>query len=214
MTTLAEFRSRVLRFLGDADGVTYEDDLLIDAICQAIDAILPWVPKGSLATITGNGAYAYALPVDCYSVESVQNNTTGLILPRSILSPGQYRGAGISDTENDWIEYPNGFLTFSNALDSDDVLTLFYHAYWAKPNALVPAGVLEPPRYAEYGMVLYAAHYAILPSVVNIAEIRNWATRQDSGTPEHNPMEKTALYLLQLFIQEMNRLPKISKASK
>lgn len=215
METLNSLRVRILRMLGDPDGVTYTNDLLLDAIGAAFDAILPWVPKTAISTITGDGsAVSFALPSDCYQITAIEIQSTGEIIWPAVLSPGVFRGALLSTT-NDWIEYPAGFITFSKIPDTDVVYNLYYQAYWTKPTATtLGTTVLQPPDFSMVGVVLYATAYAILPAAVSIAEVRNWLSRQDLGTPEHNPMQKTADYLLKLFAQEMNRHPKITKATR
>lgn len=215
MDTLGSLRSQILRMLGDPTGEGYTNELLLDGIRTAFDAILPWVPKQLVAEITGDGtSKEFDLPADCYEIQAVVVQDTGETLPKAVLSPGVYRGDDISNT-NDWIEYPSNKVTFSKTLDSAEVYELFYHAHWEKPTVDSDDNeVLEPPDYCTFGVVLYAAAYSILPASVNVAEIRNWLTKADSGTPEHNPLQKAVSYLMNMFFQEMNRHPKVSKGSK
>lgn len=215
MTTLTVLRNRVLRLLSDPNGDTYDDALLLDSINSAFDAILPWVPKASKSTITGTGATSYALPTDLYELQSVEDTSSGLIIPQAVLAPGQYRDDGLAAGDNDWILYPNGYITFSKALGTDDIFTVFYHAFWPRLDSnTISTNELETPSFVETGLALYASAYALLPDAIGIASLRNWNTRQDSGQPEHNPIQKTTIYLLDLFIKEMNRQPKILRATK
>jgi len=213
--TLGSLRSRILRMLGDPEGTAYSNELLVDSIGEALDAILPWIPKTAIASITGNGsATAFALPTDCYQLQAVVIQVSGEILSAAVLSPGQFRGTNLA-TINDWIEYPSGYITFSKVLANAEIYDCFYHAHWTKPSITTPDDtVMEPPGYAMTGVVLYASAFAILPSSVSVSEVRNWLTKADSGIPEHNPMQKTASYLLSLFTQEMNRHPKANRATR
>lgn len=214
MTTLGDLRGQVLRVLGDLDGVSYSKELTTDAIIAAHKAILPWVPKVALGTVTGDGTDDYAVPEDLYEIEAIVDQATGEILPQAILRPGLFRGESLTAL-NDWIEYPEGFLTFSKALETGTNYDLFYLAYWVTPEEddsedfelTVPASVLT-------GMGIYSAAYCLLPEAIGTAEIRQFATDPDRGHPEHNPLQKSVDFLLRLFNNEMNRLPKQQRAEK
>jgi hypothetical protein len=214
MATLGELRSRLLRLLGDPEGSGYSDALLIDAISNAFDAILPWMPKTSKHTLTGDGtAVSFALPSDYYDAEALLSEE-GEALPKAYLTTGQFLGER-SNNANDWIEYPNGYLSLSNPISSGAEYTLYYLARWAKPTVNTEeAANMEPPEIATIGISLYSAAYALLPAAIGAAEVRQFNTRIDSGTPEHNPIQRTALYLLDLFKLEMSRHPKHQKAAK
>lgn len=214
MATLGELRLRLLRLLGDPEGAGYSNELLLDALSNAFDAILPWVPKTSTFALVGDGSSTtLQLPDDCYEVEALLNEN-GEVLPKAYFATGQYLGER-SINANDWLEYPYGYLSLSRAINSGEEYTLYYLARWAKPteNTEVSAA-MEPPEIATIGITLYAAAYTLLPSAIGASEVRQFNTRVDSGTPEHNPMQRTALYLLDLFKLEMSRHPKHQKAAK
>lgn len=213
MTTFGELKNRVLRLLSDPSGAGYSDDLILDAISAAHDGILPWVPKTGSTTLTGDGVTAaFSLPSNFYAVEAIVDDSTGELLPQSVLTPGRYFGDSTTNT-NDWILNPSGQITFSKEISSGCTYTLMYLATWSKPVSGSPTDlVLEPPASAIVGMSLYAAAYALLPSAVSASEVRQFNTRVDSGNPEHNPMQRAADYLMKLFANEMNRHPKYQRA--
>jgi hypothetical protein len=215
MATLGELRSRILRLLGDPNGAGYSDEILLDSISSALDAILPWTPKTASETLTGDGTTrVFELPADLYEVEAIIVETTGEVLPGAILVPHGNFGVGITST-NDWLATPSGSITFSYAPGSGVIYNLYYLAYWTKPTTFNDLTlILEPPAQSLIGLTLYSTAYCLLPEAVGASEIRQFGTRIDSGTPEHNPMQKTALYMLDLFQREMNRHPKHQKAAK
>ena len=113
MATLSELRARILRLLDDPEGAGYSDDLLLNAISAALDAILPWAPKTSISSITGDGTTkAFPLPTDLYEIEALVDESTGEVLPRSVLAPGLLLGVN-SRNNNDWLEYPSGSISFA-----------------------------------------------------------------------------------------------------
>lgn len=214
MATLEELRTQVYRLLGTPDGTGYDPELINDALCMAFDAILPWMPKTATITLTGDGSVtSFTLPSHLYEIEAIVSNQ-GEVLPRSLLSVGQHIGTR-SQNINDWLEYPTGKVSFSKVPVKDETLTVYYLAHWNKPTTETEKdAIMEPPERATIGIALYAAAYAIFPSAVGASEIRQFNTRIDSGTPEQNPMQKTALYILDLFQREMSRHPKHQKAAK
>lgn len=214
MATLDELRYQIFRLLGTPDGTGYSNELVIDSINMAFDAILPWMPKTATTTLAGTGTTStFALPAHLYEVEAVIDND-GEVLPRSFLIPGQHIGER-TENINDWLEYPSGSITFSKAISSGYSYTVYYLAHWNKPTISTEGtSTMEPPERATIGIALYSAAYCILPAAVGASEIRQFGTRVDSGTPEHNPMQKTMLYLLDLFQREMSRHPKHQKAVK
>lgn len=214
MTTILELRERVGRMLSDPTLSGYDVGLFFDSLNAALDAILPWVPKTATNTITGSGAKIYTLPEDCYQVETCVVDADGELLPQAILIPGYYHGDSIKAT-NDWLEYPEGSISFSKEISVGETYTLYYLAHWTKPTEETEESTdLEPPEYTHYALTLYTTAAMLLPAAISAAEVRQYATKVDSGNPEHNPMMETSKYLLRLFVDEMNRHPKHQKAQK
>jgi len=213
--TLGSLRGHVLRLLDDPDGGGYSDDLLLDGISAAFDAILPWIPKTASIVLTGDGnTTVFDLPADLYEIEAVSSNLNGDIWPRTVLAPGQKLGLWVQE-DNQWLDYPVNQITFAKPIRSGELVTILYLSYWDKPTSMtVLEEPLEPPDMALVGITLYAASYLILPSAIGVSEINPFKRKGDSGTPEHNPMQTTSKFLRDLFVQEMSRHPKHQKASR
>lgn len=208
-TDYGDLKQRVLYMLEDpaGDGVTEEQ--LLGACYAALDAVLPWYPKAASTSLIGDGSSrSFDLPVDFYEVEAVVLDETGLILPKAVFIPGQYIGENIQQ-DNDWILFPSGKISFSKPIDGGATYTLYYSAIWGKPPTTNPDGTaLETPDFLLTGLTFYMAAYLNAPGASSTASVRRFATRVDSGNPEHNPMQKAVVFLMTLFQQEMNRLPK------
>lgn len=211
MTTFGDFSNRLLHALGAEANTTYSPDLIWESCVNALNAILPWCPNLQVATLTVlANTKTVALPSGCWRIEAVQDDTTGLIMPRFDLRPGQVR-RNASDRKNfsDWMEYPKGSVYLSNATETDKTLTVYYIATWAKPaNKADTTFVIPAPEGAMTGMVYYAASHCLVPGSVNSAQIRQFNTKVDSGTPVDNSLEVEAKFLRLLFIEEMKSLPK------
>jgi hypothetical protein len=213
MATVGNLRDRILRLVDDPSGIGYNDIAIRDALASAQDAILPWIPKLQTSTIVGTGASSYLLPTELYEVQSVVDVITGQSLNRATLSPNSYHGDTIEAT-NDWILYPSGYISFSKELAVGINYTLYYTArYNELDDPLNTLEVIEPPSWTIVALCYYAASILLVPEAVSASTIRQFNTRVDSGTPEHNPMQKSVTFLQNLFIQEMNRNPKFQKVS-
>jgi hypothetical protein len=168
MTQLTDVRDRVYRVLSDLDGTQYDVDLIDDGIVAAHDAILPWVFKRSNVTLAGDGeTLSFQLPADLYRIVAVYDTNLGVNIPQNLLSAYQSPGQNI-ETNNDWTEYPNGYISFANAPEED--VTLFYGAKWTYPSG--DTDVLELPDWLLQAIVLYAASYSLLEKASNSANIR------------------------------------------
>jgi hypothetical protein len=75
--------------------------------------------------------------------------------------------------------------------------TLFYLAHYP-----APIGEDSPillPRWGVQACTFYAASMAAARESFSTADLRQYATRMDSGNPEHNPLEKTARFLMEQY---------------
>jgi hypothetical protein len=202
--TFGDFIGKVLRVLGDPDQSLFEDDIIWDGAVAAHEAVLPWIPKYAEHTFTSGSEGVYALPLDCYQIQSVQDVTTGAYLPKATLAPGTARN--IDTSYNDWIEYPLGYISLNTTPAGN--LRLYYFAFWNAPTSETDQSfVLEVPQMAHLGMIYYAASHCLIPKAVDSAQIRQFNQRMDSGNPEHNPLKVEAKYLLERFYQEMKMMP-------
>jgi len=210
----SEFSLKVLRLLDDPDGAIYGEELVWDGVCGAHEAVMPYIPKFSMVTLTsGSDGDSFALPSNLYSVQSIQVVETGRFIPKATLAPLTVRS--IAQDDNDWSEYPQGYLSLSAPLDEGDELKIYYFAYWNKPASETDLTfVIEVPLAASIGMQLYAASQCLLAKSSNSANIRQFNIRVDSGTPEHNPLKVQAEVYRHLFYQEMKMMPPYVKVGQ
>jgi len=210
MITFGELTNRVKRLVEDTTEVEkYAPELYVDAIQNAFKAIQPWVPKTAIATLTPDATASLALPADFYDIQAVVVSSTGEVLSKTELVPGNFTGIRTQGT-NAWMLFSSGEITFAK-IPADDI-DLYYFADWVVPIVGTPEDdEIEPPDYAITGISFYAAGQVMLPTGLGITEIRQFATKVDSGNPEHNPVQKAVDYLMKLFLNEMSRMPKIQK---
>lgn len=203
MTTLSELRERVYRVLSDPGHGLYTPDMMNDGIVAAMEAILPWVSKRSVATLEADGvANSFELPEDIYRVTAVFDADSGSYLPENSLSSGSRPGMNL-DSNQDYLQYPEGYLSLANAPTGD--LTVYYGARWAVP--VEDEDVIEAPIWVHRALVFYAASYALLDKASSASNIRQWNVQVDSGTPIMNPMRDMSTYYLERFSAEMARMP-------
>ena len=204
--TLGEFKNRIAFALGDDpdSGTDIPDDLMLDAVHTALDAILPHCWKPAKQTLSG-AASSYALSSDIFEAQAVWDSAKDTFLDPAILAPGE---PSANTSGNGWFLYPNGYISFYTALSASGGI-LYYSAVWTKPTS--DAQNIEAPEYVTAGLVMYAASYALLMRIGAQARLGNYKTRIDSGTPEDNPLLDYSTYLLKRFDIEMSRLPRMVK---
>jgi len=203
--TLGELKNQIIRNVGDdpdATGTDIPDEMILDSVNAALNAILPSCWKPATSALTG-AASSYALPSDIFEVQAVWDADAKTFLDSAILAPGEPTA---NATGNGWFLYPYGYISFYTALSASGG-TLYYSATWDKPT--VDSDVIEAPAYATTGLALYGASYAILMRIGAQSRLGNYKTRIDSGTPEDNPLLDYSTYLLKRFDIEMSRLPRI-----
>jgi hypothetical protein len=208
MATYDFVQSRIYRLLNDPNGSTYSDELVYDGLLAAQEAILPWVPKKAVQTVTsGSDGYLLVLPSDLYMIQAIREVETGKFLLKGTMAPGTVRHDDYQ-TFLDWIDYPDGYVSFNYQVDEGSEYEVYYFAHWGIPsNASDITFVMEVPQYAHQGLVYYAGAHVLIPSAVNSATIRQFNLRVDSGDPEHNPLKVEADYLRSLFFTEMKLMP-------
>ncbi len=229
MNTVADLKKRILLLLGDdvASGAgepiyggQYSEDALLAGVHAALDAILPWVWKRSVFELntSDDGGYTFTLPSDFYQVEGIvetittSNTTSNSTYSGNTKIYGRYsplqtfQAKEMPDySQNYWMLFPFGNITFTTQILSGANAKMFYAATWTKPTD--DAEVIETPEYALTALSLYAASNCLLGKAVAAANIRQYGTKVDSGNPEDNPMLSVSTYLQRVFDISVQRFP-------
>lgn len=210
--TYAQFSLKVSRLISDPNQEIYSEEIIHDATCSAHDAILPWVPfYGETELTAGSDGDLFVLPEDVYDIQAVQIVETGKFIPKATLANGTVRGN--TQSENDWIESPRGYISLSYPLTESDLLKIYYLAHWPKPPLPTSSSfVIRVPSMAHQGMIYYTASIVLTSVIVDTATLGPFKTRIDSGTPQHNPMKDVSDWFRQLWLQEMKLMPPYQKA--
>lgn len=215
MATYDFIQSRIYRLLNDPNATTYGDELVYDGLVAAQEAILPWVPKQAVYTMTsGSDGYLLQLPSNLYQIQAIRQVETGKFIQKATMAPLTVR---TNDNQNfiDWIDYPSGYISLNYQVEEGTEFEVYYFAHWNLPNdASDIEFVMEVPQYAHQGLVYYAGAHVLIPSAVNSATIRQFNLRVDSGDPEHNPLKVEADYLRSLFFTEMKFMPPYVRVSQ
>ena len=225
MNTVGDLKKRILLLLGDdvasstgdqIFGGQYSSDALIAGIHAALDAILPWAWKRKVQPFTSSpDGFTFALPADLYQVEGVTLSTRTVkditiypIAPRmEVFKAGQ-----VFDLDAPYfLLFPEGNIVFSYKVDLAAGAKLFYSATWAKPST--DDAVLETPEYALTALSYYAASQCLLGKAVASANIRQYATKVDSGTPEDNPILIVSTHFQKIFDVAVQRLPAMPRGT-
>ena len=223
MNTVADLKKRILLLLSDevASGIgepiyggQYSVDALLAGIHAALDAVLPWVWKHQVFELnTSTDGYQFALPGDFYQAEGVVEAIT---ISNNFLVHGRYapmetfRARQLPDPgQNYWLLFPQGKITFSWKIDLKIGARMYYAATWNKPTG--DSEALETPEYALTALSLYAASHCLLGKASAAANIRQYGTKVDNGSPEDNPMLTMSTYFLKAFEIAAQKFPVIPR---
>lgn len=213
-------KKKVISLLADTEGEATPLDagqltaaLMLDGIAAALAAICQKAPKQSVLPIAA-GEDGLLLPADLYEIDGIQDLGTGLFLEKmKFNASGQAFSPQASSIT--WTDYPFGEITFSSALASGG--TLYYSALWESPKRddydNPDEFNVELPDYLAYALCLHAASYCAINRFAGSAEIRQFNTKVDSGTPEDNPFQVLSDFLLRRFEVEMGRLQQRQRGS-
>lgn len=217
MTTLADVKESVLRLLQDPvkteddDGIALtvvrgnqtSSELLVDAVQAALSRISARVWKQSIyETSETEDASVFDLPSDLIKVEAVFDNNLGTFIPKLAL---QATGQIAITSGNAWLQYPEGKITFINAIPAADGAKIYYSAHWALPTD--DADVLDSPAIADTAVALYATSYCLMGEASGTARLRQFSQRVDAGTPLDIPAESMSTFFIKRFELELNSLP-------
>jgi len=184
--------------------------LLLDGVAAALTAICQKAPKHGVAVI-GGAVDSFDLPEGLYEISGVKDLSTGLFLERMNFVANVSSAQGVQ-----WTDFPQGKITFSQALSTYGA-TLFYDALWDFPGPTDYDNpddfVLDVPQYLFLPVCLYTASYCAIKRFSESAEIRQFATKVDSGDPIDNPFQVLSDFLLRRFEVEIGRLQQRQRGS-
>lgn len=146
------------------------------------------------------------VPADFISAEAIYDNTLNQFIPKTFFQVGQSISGS---TQNSWIDYPQGSIVFSNPLKTGG--KLYYSAHWELP--LLDADTIETPDICLTFLKFYAVSYCFLRKASGQAELRQFATKVDSGTPIMLPAKDMSDLFLKRSEFEKQNLPIRQKGS-
>ena len=202
---------RVLNSIAIADS---DAEMRKDGFNAALDAFSVHTAKLAKTEFTGDGStVAWSLPADFLStpdsikgirVSSGQNlSEQDNWLEEQIWVPGESypQWTDTSGIPSLYFIWPSDKINILPTLASGSKVEMYYYAAWAEVTA--PTSVIDAPRWSHRLLMYYAAAYCIAPSGIKSAKIRQFAQRQDSGSPEDNPIHDQAQFYLKLYEREL-----------
>lgn len=206
--TLANLKTRILALLDDADGGTYGDALVTEAAQAAIRQATEYYPKLAKVTVTSiDATFRATLPADVHSVDAVLDLESFNLMPKAGLTVGDFHGENIE--VNDWHLYSAGYVTFSKEPESG--VDIFYRAFYTEPT--LDEDTLDTPDIL-FNMLAYRGCFeCCMSAAASAANIRQFNTKVDSGTPVHNPLIDMAKYFNLQYHNAAKMLPDLEKPS-
>ncbi len=207
----SELTLLVENLLSSSLGNTNASELIYDGLIAGHTAILPWVPNYKETTISGSDGRKFTLPDDVFSVEGVYDPSTTVIYEQAALSTGNAWGLSTSNNIY-WYPIPTGYISLNRVLTSGTELGIIYRGMWGVPADITDIDfVVTIPKFAVFGVALFAASYVIGILSGDTSALRQYNTRIDSGTPSDNPVQNTSEFFMKRFINEMGRMPALQR---
>jgi hypothetical protein len=214
MTTLADVKQRVIRLLGEEVGNTYPDpvagtntssELLTDAVVAAISALASRYWKRAILAIEADpDATSVDVPEDLIEIEGIYDTEIGGFIPKAYFQIGETL---LGTNQNVWTDFPTGTITYSQPMAEGG--NIYYSAEWEIPTA--DDSVIEPPSFCLSYITLYATSFVQLKNANAQAELRQYGTKVDSGTPVMLPAKDMSDYFMKRAELEAQRLPLLEK---
>jgi hypothetical protein len=219
MTTLAVFKSQVINLLGE--DILEESDPIAGTITPA--AVLEEGCRAGLIALSSRYWKSAVLevdadatelevesPADLISVEAFYDNTLAVFIPKILFQVGDSITG--SQIQNSWYDYPSGTLSLTNPLTSGG--KIYYSAHWALPTlsdeeeeASLDDFEIEAPNMCLNFLQLYAVSYCLLRKANEQGEIKQFATKVDSGTPLTIPAQLLSDFYMKRALAELQLLP-------
>lgn len=203
MLTWATFREQIRRsILKDPTAITWKDEVLLDVCGWALDTFSAHTALATGISFPATGT-TYALPEDVYeNVEDaglvyLQRGTSITYLPSNRL-----RLEDSSDLS--YSEWPQGTLLLSSLPSGTSTLYVRYFATY--PHPVADSDPILIPLWARHAVAHLIGAYAMTSVSVNAGNIRQWNTKQDSGTPIQNPLETQQKTLMELYERSIARV--------
>jgi hypothetical protein len=207
MLTWATLRAQIRRLLKDEDPARYRypDVQLLDCIAWTLDSLCSHTAIVTATSFT------------------VDSDTTQVLLPDNVYEPIDRSGA-VHFSDGSTNKYVNPvrstrqtearsgyYLQPANTINliqspaGDGTLHVSYFAYY--PHPIQDADIVMIPTWATAACVLRSAAYAIAPYAYRSANVRQWNSKDDSGNPEHNPLEEMARSFIAGWEAELRNYP-------
>lgn len=204
MTTWADLKGRLRRALQDTDedNPSWTTEDLLDYANSALAEISSHTARQKVYTNVPDGQVVTAcpLPADYLALGPVQASLQSSLIRQMLKPVERHPGVALPSTVTvtasiigaTYYEWPAGVLNFTRPLPAGVNLYIGYYAYWPKLER--DTDQLLVLRWMEEALFWHSQASALAKPGVLAAQIRQYNTRRDSGSPEDNPLLTYARY--------------------
>ena len=218
--TWATLKTQIGRKLKDPSHSKYDEDLLLDAVNDALVAFAAsHTGVASDFPIDGDGStYEFDLPADIVEEEGAGIYavywTENTWLTKLEYWPGRAWSSTSRTTTSSplgYIMWPTGKVSFSRIPANAQAVTLHYVAYY--PTVVGDSSLITVPRWALEAIKLYAAAVSLEPASTKAGNLGQYKSRREAGQPEDNPLLRLAEHYLSRYneILAAHQPPQYSK---
>jgi hypothetical protein len=210
MTTVAELKADIINLLGEeqAEGVTpiagttTPAAVLLKGIHAGLLALSSRYWKSAVLEVPADSeATEINSPADLIAVEAFYDTKLAVFIPQKLFQVGE--GITGSQIQNSWYPYPAGKISVTKALA--DGGQLYYSAHWTLPDS--DDDTIEAPVLCSTFITLYAVSYCLLRKANEQGEIKQFATKVDSGNPLTLPAKELSDFYMKRALAELQFIP-------
>jgi hypothetical protein len=220
MTTWKQLEAKLRGQLQDTDvsNATWSPDELRGYANAALDELSGHTARQRVHSLTVEvSTLVLEMPADLLALGPVSVAVPGT-LEKQLMVPIERRPGGtyppdssLSVRENSYYEWPVGVLNFMRSLQAGTAVSAGYYAYW--PEIQTDSDVLGIPRWMEGAIYWYVLASAMYKPGIQAAQIRQYNTRRDSGSPIDNPLLEFSKYAMRRHAEILASHPHQDRSS-
>lgn len=210
MTTWGNISAELSLILDDADQASYKEELRIACFNRAMQFFAlthtaVFTMETATASAFGEGAYV------SYPSGFIQFG--GIKIFSDWMEPSMII-PGTPDTKHgyflltDKIYIPSvQFHNFpdSNIVDKPNGVELWYYKQY--DTLTTDGSISNLPNWSEWAVLNLSLAYMMYPNMIGMADLRRFATKRDSGTPEMNSSRSQAKYHIETYYSILEPMP-------
>jgi hypothetical protein len=185
----------------------WSDEELLDFCWWALETFAQHTAVATAASFSPATGLEYNLPDNLYTGEPF--DLTGVVYIEKpggmfmYLDPIRYSELLRPDTSDGFFTHPENTLHLTTAPGEGAMLHIRYFSFYNNPTS--DTDTIDIPRWGRTALSYLIGAHALSGAGLKTSTIRQWGAKQDTGTPEHNPLRAQQKWFLDMYEREMTK---------